>query len=94
MNSDESTNATLQAENRRLRAALTQAHEKNAHLARENEDLIFRNEELAERSREAHAQMRLMRASTSWKAGAGFRYARRMGGKVIRNLRRVNRIGN
>lgn len=80
---------TMEAENERLRAQVQGMREQNRALAARCERLLFENEQLSERTREAQTQMRLMRRSTTWRLGGVLRAGRRSAGVIARNARAI-----
>lgn len=89
MEPEHSDLAKLEEENRRLRHMLATSEDRTAHYAALFQKEAHNNEALTEMVRTAQAQMRIMRRSKVWQAGAVFRLARRSAGTVARNVGRL-----
>lgn len=79
----------VEDEVRRLRSAVSAANLRTQYYADQLDDIFSENEALRERLATSQNQMRIMRHSTVWRAGAVFRRAKRTAGVIVRNVIRM-----
>ena len=71
---------------RRLRGAVGSANKRVSFYAAQVTDLSVENARLQDQLRASHGQLRIMRHSVVWRAGAVLRQSKRLAGIVVRNV--------